>query len=337
MFASLPAVESALLAAESNTSHQHAHSDQSGGKQAETSITFLSRLLRVLTLKDYNTRLIILGTGIFGLCAGVVGTFMLLRKQSLIGDVVSHASLPGIGIAFLVMEIGHPGSGKNLGGLLLGALIAGFLGVVCTTAISKWTRIKQDAALAIVLSIFFGLGISLFTIIQNIPGGNAAGLHQFIFGKAASITLADVRLIASSSAVVLVLCLLLFKEFSLLCFDEDFAAVQGWPVTLLDLMLMSIVVGVTVIGLQSVGLLLVVAMMIIPAAAARFWTDHIRTMAIISGLIGGLSAVGGVVLSALFSKLAAGAIIVLVGSMFFLISLLIGTKRGLFRRLYRQY
>ncbi|MCA9071999.1 MAG: metal ABC transporter permease, partial [Planctomycetaceae bacterium] len=198
------------------------------------------------TLSHYNTQIVLLGTTILGVCGGVVGVFMLLRKRSLVGDVVGHASLPGIAIAFLVMEASQPGTGRTLSGLLIGATISAIVGVLCTLLIVNQTRVKEDAALAIVLSIFYGLGIALFTVIQSIPSGSSAGLRDFIFGKAALLVLADVKLIAQASVVVLVLCCFLFKEFSLLCFDEQFAAALGWPSTLLDLLLMGIVVSVTV-------------------------------------------------------------------------------------------
>lgn len=294
------------------------------------------QFVEVITMQNYNTRIVLLGTTFLGICAGTVGTFMLLRKRSLVGDVVSHASLPGIAIAFLVMELSDPGSGKSLSGLLLGALIAGLLGVLCTVAIRRLTRIKEDAAMAIVLSIFFGIGIALFTVVQNIPSGNVAGLHHFIFGKAASMIAADVALIVKAAVVVLLGCCLLFKEFSLMCFDEEFAAVQGWPVLGLDLMLMGLVVGVSIIGLQSVGLLLVVAMLIIPAASARFWTNKLGRLTIVAAGFGGLSAFSGVLLSALFPRFAAGAVIVLSGSFFFGISMAIGTRRGIFGRIRQQ-
>jgi manganese/zinc/iron transport system permease protein len=210
--------------------------------------------------------------------------------------------------------------------------VAGVTGVLCTLAIDRWTRIKDDAAMAIVLSIFFGLGIALFTVIQNMPTGQAAGLHHFIFGKAASMVYDDVVLIAGAAGVVLAVCCLLFKEFSLLCFDEEFGAAQGRPMLGLDLALMGLVVGVTVIGLQSVGLLLVVGLLIIPAAAARFWTDNLSTMALVSAVLGGGSAFLGVLASALFPRLAAGAVIVLVGSALFVISLVLGAQRGVLRR-----
>ncbi len=289
-------------------------------------------VVRVITLEDYNTRVVFAGTSLLGVVGGVVGTFMLLRKRALVGDVVSHASLPGIAAAFIAMEIVRPGSGKTLWGLLTGALAAGLAGMACVMAIRKLARLKEDAALAIVLSTFFGLGIALFTVLQDIPSGNVAGLSGFIFGKAASIVADDVKLIAVASMVVLLISILLFKEMSLLCFDEGYAASQGWPVTGLDAILMLLVACVTVIGLQSVGLLLVVAMLIIPAVAARFWTDRLESMAVAAALIGGLSAAGGVLVSAMFPRLAAGAVIVLVGCLCFVASMLAGRRHGILRR-----
>jgi manganese/zinc/iron transport system permease protein len=262
----------------------------------------------------------------------MVGTFMLLRKRSLVSDVVGHAALPGIGVAFILMELVKPGSGRSLTGLLVGAGVAGVAGILCTTGIRRFTKIKEDAAYAIVLSIFFGIGVALFTIIQSIPTGNAAGLNQFIFGKAASLRSEDVRLIAYGSLVVLAVLALFFKEFAFLCFDEESAAAQGLPVLALDLALMSLVVGVSVIGLQSVGLLLVVALVITPAAAARFWTHNLRRMTFLSAVFGAASAVLGVLTSAASPQIATGSIIVLFGAAIFLLSLLFGTERGVLRR-----
>jgi manganese/zinc/iron transport system permease protein len=290
----------------------------------------------VLTLRDYNTRVVAAGSVLLGIAAATVGVFMLLRRRSLVSDVISHASLPGIALSFLVLEAIAPGSGKSLPGLLIGALISGFLGIACTMVILRYTRIKSDAALAIVLSVFFGFGIALLTVIQKIPSGNSAGLPQFIYGKAASMVSADVQLIAGAAVVIVLILGLLFKELALLTFDERFAAAQGWPVTLLDLTLMTLVTGVTVIALQSVGLLLAVAMLVIPAAAARFWTDRLVQMTLLAALLGGLSAVLGVLASALFPRVAAGAVIVLTGSALFLFSLLFGTRRGLLIRLRMQ-
>ena len=290
-------------------------------------------LIRVLLLRDYNTRMVLLGTCLLGISAALVGTFTLLRKRALIGDVASHASLPGIAIAFLIAETWHPGSGRSLTTLSIGAAVAGSFGVLCTVAIRRYTRIPDDAAGAIVLSTFFGLGIALFTVIQNIPTGQSAGLKHFIVGRAASLVADDVWVIGEVSVAVLIVCLLLFKEFSFLCFDADYASSQGWPVWRLDLLLMSLVVSVAVIGEQSVGLLLVVALLIIPPTSARFWTYNLRWLAAIAAAIGAGSTLLGVVISAVIPRFSTGPVIVLTGSGCFVLSLFFGSKMGLVRRL----
>lgn len=290
-----------------------------------------------LLMKQYNTRTVLLGTILLGIGAGTVGTFMLLRKRSLVGDVVSHASLPGIALAFLCVELAQPGQGRSQPTLLLGALLAGLTGVLCTIGIRRFSRIKEDTALAIVLSVFFGIGIALFTVIQKLPTGQVAGLQQFIYGQTASMTSADVRLIGIVSILVIVVSGALFKEFGLLCFDEDFGRSHGWPTMWLDLVLMTLVVCIAITGLQSVGMLLVVAMLIIPPAAARFWTERLGPMTVIAAVLGGLSAWLGGVASSLFAHFSAGAVIVLAGTLFFLISLTLGTRRGLAPKLLRQW
>ena len=284
----------------------------------------------------YNTRIVLLGTLLLGMCSGIVGAFMLLRKKALVGDVASHAALPGIGIAYLAVEAVSPGAGKSLPWLLAGASASAACGVIVTNLIQRTRLIKEDAALGIVLSLFFGAGIVLLTIIQGMKTGSAAGLGDFIFGKAAAMTAMDVTLIATASAIVLLVCFVLFKEFAVLCFDEEYAAALGWPVKQLDLLLTGLVVGVTVIGMQSVGLLLVVALLIIPPTAARFWSNRLGPMVLIAGVIGGASSSIGVLLSATITQLAAGPIIVLIGSIAFGFSLLFGTVRGTFWQLWRQ-
>ena len=303
--------------------------DVSADAGANTQWPTWDEVLRVVTLRDYNTRVVFWGTCMLGVAAGVVGTFMLLRKRALIADVVGHASLPGIGVAFLVMEMVSPGAEKSLSALLLGASVAGVLGILCVIAIRRLSKVKEDAALAITLSVFFGLGITLFTLIRDVGSGSQTGLNGFIEGKAATMTQSDVQVIAMGAVAVFVVAMLLFKEFTLLCFDSRFAATQGWPVLRLDIGLMLMVVGISVIGLQSVGLLLVVAMLIVPPSAARFWTDRLRLMAGIAGVIGGLAAGVGVMLSALFSKLPAGPVVVLAGTVCFAFSMCLGTRRGL--------
>lgn len=283
-----------------------------------------------------NTPIVLLGTTILGVAGGVVGTFMLLRKRSLMGDVISHSALPGIVIAFIGLEMWQPGSGKSWWGLLTGAVVTGVLGMLAVVALRRFPRIKEDAAMAIVLGVFFGFGASLLSVVQNMKTGSEAGLPHFIYGNTAVLVTSDVWMIAGACILVLCVCGLLLKEFSLVAFDEQFAGAQGWPVQLLDIALMGLVVAVTVVGLQSVGLLLIVAIMIIPAVAARFWTDHLPTMTLAAAALGGVSAAIGTLVSS-NSKAPAGAIIVLAAAAFFAISLAIGTRRGLVRRLASEW
>lgn len=288
-------------------------------------------LIRVLSLSDYNTRVVIVGTSILGTACGLIGSFMLLRKRSLMADAVSHATLPGIALAFMVMVAGG-GDGKWLPGLLLGATLSGLMGMGLVLLIGRYTRIKEDAALGIVLSVFFGFGVSLLGLIQKMSTGSAAGLESFIYGKTASMLTSDAQMIGAVALLSIAVMVLLFKEFCLLCFDPDFAAAQGYPVGKLDVLLMTLVVLVTVIGLQAVGLILVIALLIIPPASARFWTEKLLPMALIAALTGGLGGALGAALSAVVPRLPAGAVIVLTNSSFFLLSLVFGPARGVLIR-----
>lgn len=306
-----------------------------GGGRSITDSSFRwptgEEIQRVVLLRDHNTRVVFLGTAALGAAGGLVGTFLLLRKRSLLSDTVSHATLPGLALAFIAVEAAG-GQGKSLPLLLSGAVVSGLLGMGFVSLVRRWSRVKDDAALAIVLSVFFGLGICFTVTIQQMPTGNAAGIANFIYGKAASMTNSDAQLILWSSLAVAAVCLLLYKELELLCFDESYGAAQGWPIPVLDGLLMALVVGVTVIGLQAVGLLLVVAMLIIPPAAARFWSERLFVNAVIATAIGIGSGLLGVAGSALFPKLPAGAVIVLAAFLIFLVSLVFGAKRGLLGR-----
>lgn len=282
-------------------------------------------------LADYNTKVVVLGVLALGTSCGLIGSFMLLRKRSLMADTVSHSTLPGIALAFLWM-VSQGGEGKWLPGLLLGALLSGLAGMGAVIALQRWTRIKEDAALGIVLSVFFGFGVCLLGLVQKMSSGSAAGLESFIYGKTASMLASDAYLIAGMGALSLLACGLLFKEFTLLCFDPDFARSLGLPVLILDVALMSLVVLLTVIGLQAVGLILVIALLIIPPASARFWTDRLTTMTILACLFGGVAGGVGALLSALAPKWPAGAVIVLCNSVLFALSLTFGRARGLWVR-----
>ncbi len=288
--------------------------------------------MRVFLLKDYNTRVVMFGTMSLGLAAGVIGTMMLLRKRALMGDALSHATLPGIGLAFIIM-IQFGGSGKYLPGLLLGASVSGAIGLGCIMAIRHWTRLKEDAAMGIVLSVFFGLGIAILGIIQKMQTGQASGLQSFIYGKTAAMLAQDAKIIALVALLIVAICSLMFKELKLLCFDATFAQSQGWPIFFLDAIIMALIIIVTVIGLQAVGLILMIALLVIPPAAARFWTEKLLPMILIAAGIGAASGFAGAAFSALLPRLPAGAIIVVVASVIFALSLLFGTARGVVHRL----
>lgn len=290
---------------------------------------------RVLWLQDYNTQVVVIGTSLLGLAAGWVGSFTLLRRRALMGDALSHATLPGIALVF-ILAIVFGWEAKSLELLLFGATVSGLIGMATILFIRNLTRLKEDAALGIVLSVFFGIGTALLTIALDL-GGNAAGLESFIYGKTASMVARDAWLIGTTATVCLVITVLLFKELTLLCFDEVFAGSRGYPVWFLDVLLMCLVVLVTIVGLQAVGLILMIAMLVIPAAAARFWTERIGRMALVAGFLGALSGLVGSMVSALAPRLPSGAMIVLVAAGWFLVSLFFGPIRGIIPQALRRH
>ena len=297
-------------------------------------VALLHRLAVETPIWTYNTRVVLLGTVLLGMCAGVVGAFMVLRKRALVGDVIGHSALPGIGLVFLVLEWFSPGTGRKLPWLMSGALVSGLLGALCVLFMERSRRIKPDAALALVLSLFYGAGVVLLSITQHVPGVGTAGLTSFLAGKVGSLLASDVQLIGIVCVVLLILISMFFKELLLSCFDSEYAIAGGWPVKSLDAFLILLVAIVTVLGMQSVGLILVVALLLTPASSARFWTDDVRRVVQLSVVFGGLSAAIGVMASTVSSRwpLPAGAMIVLAGLAIFVLSLLFGTQRGLLHR-----
>jgi len=272
---------------------------------------------------SYNTLIVLMGTGLLGACSGMVGSFAVLRRRSLVGDALAHAALPGICLAFMLL------GERNLPAMLTGAFVSGVLGVMIIVTLSRWTRIKEDASIGIVLSVFFGAGIVLSRVVQNLTTtGSKAGLDSYILGKTAGMIAQDVYLIAGVSGVCLVVLLMLYKEFKLVAFDPEFAVAQGWPAYPLDLFLMVLIALTVVIGLPAVGVVLMAAMLILPGATARFWTERLGTMLVLSTVLGLATGVLGTMFSARFSEMPAGPIIVLVGTALFLFSLLLAPRRG---------
>lgn len=299
-------------------------------------------------MPHYLTLIVLAGASLLGIVAGALGCFAVLRRRALLGDLVAHAALPGLCLAFLILGTRH------FSGMLLGALATGLLSVGLITLVCRHTRTKEDAGLGIVLSTFFGLGIVLSSLIQQHSAAGKAGLETYIFGQAAGMIRQDLYLIAAVCAAALALLLLLYKEFTLLSFDPQFAQAQGWPTLGLDLLMMGALAIVTVVGLPAVGVVLMAAMLILPAAAARFWTERLGPMLVLAGLLGGLSGAGGTLLSAgMGSKLPGlawlgasagdqaraglptGPTIVLCGTLLFVLSLLFGPRRGMLARTIR--
>lgn len=275
---------------------------------------------------DYNTRVVLLGTGLLGASAGGIGTFAVLRRRALTGDALGHAALPGLCLAFLIA--GH----RSMPALLLGAFISGLIGISIITFLKHGTRIKEDAAIALVLSVFFGLGTVLLRTIQNQQRSGQAGLESFLLGKTAGMIWQDLQVIAGLSLATLLLVVMLFKEFQMVSFDADFAQVQGWPARALDYLLLLLVAVAVVVGLPVVGVLLMAALLILPAASARFWTQRLQTMLILSASLGALAGIAGTLVSSQVARLPAGPCIVLFATGFFLVSLLLGTQGGVLFR-----
>jgi manganese/zinc/iron transport system permease protein len=271
----------------------------------------------------YTLRNVLLGASILGLIGGVMGAFALLRRQSLLGDALAHAALPGVCMVFLLTGSKQPIA------LLLGALIAGVAGALVVLGIVRGSRVKEDSAIGLVLSVFFGFGIVLLTRIQKLPGGNQSGLDKFLFGQAATLGVDDLKLMTIVGVAVLAVTFCFFKEFKLVSFDPSFGQTLGFPMRWLDVTLTSLLVVVVVVGLQTVGVVLMVATLVTPAAAARQWTDRLGVMVILSGAIGAAAGAAGAVLSASIARLPTGPTIVLISSSVLVISLLFAPRRGI--------
>lgn len=280
-----------------------------------------------LVFSDYTLRTITLGTAVLGGVTGMLGSFAVLRKQSLLGDAISHAALPGIAIAFLIT------GSKDTNVLLIGALISGLLGTFWIRGITTKTHLKSDTALGLILSVFFGFGMLLLTFIQKQPNANQAGLDKYLFGQAATLVESDVWLMSIVTGLCLVVLLLFWKEFKILLFDKEYAHTLGFNTKFIDILITSFIVLAIVLGLQTVGVVLMSAMLLAPAAAARQWTNSLSTMVFLAAILGASAGVFGTAISSTQNNLSTGPVIVLVASVFVLFSFIFSPKRGL---LFRQ-
>ncbi|MBT5944872.1 MAG: iron chelate uptake ABC transporter family permease subunit [Rhodospirillaceae bacterium] len=283
----------------------------------------------------YNAALVAIGAGLLGFAAGASGTFPFLRKRALISDAVAHATLPGVGLAFVIM-VALGGDGRSLVGLLAGSAATAWIGLLVIEWIARRTRLAEDAAIGAVLGVFFGVGIVLLTVIQSMSAGRQAGLESFLLGSTAGMLLQDAVVIAIGGSLAVFTTWLMRRPMTLVAFDSDYAASMGYDVRRVDLLMMALVMSVTVVGLKLVGLILIVAMLIIPAVAARFWTDRSSRMIWIAGGIGGASGYLGAVFSASAPAMPTGPIIVLVAAAIFIFSLLFAPERGVLAAIVRH-
>ena len=272
---------------------------------------------------DYTLRNVALGSALLGIVSGVLGCFAVLRRQELIGDALAHAALPGICIAYLLTGAKAPPA------LMLGAAVSGWVGVWALLRLVQHTRIKEDAALGIVLSAFFGFGILLLTFISRRNDASQAGLDKYLFGQAATLTADDVQAMAALGVIALALVAVFFKELKLLAFDAEFAASLGFNTHALNLLLTALIVVAIVIGLRTVGVVLMAAMLIGPAVAARQWTNRLNVMCALAALFGALAGVSGALISVSESRLPTGPMVILSTTAIALCSVFFAPARGL--------
>lgn len=286
-----------------------------------------SNWLTFFTFSDVNVRLIFSGCVLLGLSAGVIGCFALLRKRALLGDALAHAALPGICVAFLLTGAKDPLI------MLLGAGVSCWIGALCIDGIAKYTRVKAESALGMVLSVFFGVGILLLTHIQHTGSAAQAGLDKFLFGQASAMLDRDVWTLGIVCLLLLATVALLYKEFKLCSFDPAFSSALGLPTRWIEYVLATLTVLAVAVGLQAVGVVLMAAMLVTPAAAARYWTNRLGVMLALSGLFGALSGALGTYISYLGPRMPTGPWMVVSATFFFLISILFAPGRGIVSRL----
>ncbi|WP_047984967.1 metal ABC transporter permease [Ornithinibacillus californiensis] len=274
-------------------------------------------------LSSSNFQWVLASTMILGIAAGMIGCLAYWKKQSLMSDALAHAALPGVIIAFLIL------GEKNLFLLIMGAAVSSLIGAFFIQWIQSATRITEDTAMGMVLSIFFGLGIMLLTIVNRSAGGNQSGLDSFIFGQAASMVKSDVITMLLLAVAVIVIVAIGFKEWKIYLFDPQFAKGLGLPIKGINIVYTLVLVTTIVVGIQAVGVILIAALLIIPSVSARYWTNSFLYMLILSALFGGVSGVLGTFISAVGNGWPTGPFIVIVAASFFILSLIFGKERGI--------
>jgi manganese/zinc/iron transport system permease protein len=279
-------------------------------------------LIEFFSFSQPNVRTVTLGTVLLGIGAAAIGCFTFLRKRALVGDAVSHAILPGLAVGFLLSGEKHPVY------LIAGALLAGWLALLTIDYMVNNTKLKTDTAIALVLSVFFGFGVFLMSIIQRKVAGNQAGLDAFLFGKAAGMTTAETQVFAGVSLFILAVIVLFFNTFKIVSFNKDFAMALGIPVRWIEFLLATLTVLAITTGIQAVGVVLMSALLITPAAASRAFTKKLEWMVVIAAAIGAVGGLMGAFISFTQPQMPTGPWIVVTISGFAVAALLFAPQRG---------
>jgi manganese/zinc/iron transport system permease protein len=269
----------------------------------------------------YSDAVVLLGAAVLGLAAGVLGSLAVLQKRSLVGDALAHAALPGVAIAFLVSGTKDPSA------LLIGAGAVGLLGALLILGIERTGRVRPDAAIGVVLAGFFSLGIVLLTWISNNGSAQQAGLEKYLFGQAAGLVERDVLVMAILAAVSLVLVAVSLRPLRIALFDRDYARAVGLPARTLDIATTVLLVVAIIIGLRTVGAILMVAMLVIPGVAARQLSNRLGAMLVLAGVIGASVGGGGAVVAGR-AEAPTGPVIVLLGTLVVALTIFFAPQRG---------
>jgi len=287
-------------------------------------------LFDFFSFQDPNVRYVVFGSALLSISSAIVGCFTFLKKKALLGDVVSHAVLPGICLSFMISGSKDPFL------LIAGAFATGWLSIVFMDYLVQHSKIKEDTATGLSLSFFFGVGILLLTMIQHSGNAEQTGLDSFLFGKAAALIGTDLYAFSVIAIIILTIVFLFYKEFKLISFDLAYAQSIGLPVKRIELLLTSITVMAVVTGIQAVGVVLMAAMLITPAAAAKFWTNQLYVMLLLAAAFGAFSGISGAFISYTAPSMPTGPWIVMILSLIAIGSFFIAPEKGILIKLWKQ-
>ncbi|MGI9558200.1 MAG: metal ABC transporter permease [Thermodesulfobacteriota bacterium] len=275
---------------------------------------------------DYTVAVVVCGSVLLGIAAGVCGTVVFVRKENLLSDAVSHGCLPGIVLGFIIAGAKHPSA------LLLGGFVSAFLTVGFVRLARSSVSVKFDSALALGVSISFGIGIVLLTSVQSGGAAGQAGLDRFLFGQASAMSSGDVKTIFFTGAVCSGALAVFWKQVKIFCFDSEYAVSAGFRTRAAGFFLNTVLVSTIVVGIETVGVILMCSMLVAPAVAARHLTDKLGMMVTAAAVTGALGGAAGSLASWKIAKLPTGPAIVICVTAAALLSMLFSRKNGLLAR-----